>query len=199
MGSVFDVGNATRSAIGRLQRGVSPTLAGGADEQSNGNGSLMRILPVALYYARASTQELLNASHQASALTHRHPRSQMACGMYCLLVTQLLRNQSPMDAYQSAIELASADYKKDAMFSSELKHYKRFLSGEVTRLPKDQISSGGYVVDTLEATVWCPMTTNTFEEAVLRAVNLGGDTDTTGTVTGGLAGLLYGIENIPKD
>lgn len=198
-GDVFAIGNATASAIGRLQRGVTPTLTGGADEQSNGNGSLMRILPIALYFRQAPMRDLLQAAHDVSALTHRHPRSQMACGMYCLLVTELLWNPSPMDAYHRAIELASAHYKKDATFSSELKHYERFLSEEIPQLPQDEISSGGYVVDTLEASVWCLMTTNAFVGAVLRAVNLGGDTDTTGTVTGGLAGLVYGVENIPKD
>lgn len=195
-GKVFDVGNATRSAIGRLQDGTPPTLAGGSDEGSNGNGSLMRILPIALFQP-PSFKELLYAAHRASALTHRHPRSQIACGIYCLIATDLMSGKSPLEAYHRAIEFASTYYKDHTEFAAELKHFERFLSGQIPKLPEDKISSGTYVIQTLEASVWCLTITDTFQDAVLRAVNLGEDTDTTGTITGGLAGLWYGIENNP--
>ena len=81
----------------------------------------------------------------------------------------------------------------------EIKLFNRLLQGDIHHLPEEQISGSGYVVSTLEASIWCLLTTNTYREAVLKAVNLGKDTDTTAAVTGGLAGLLYGYENIPID
>lgn len=84
-GNVFDIGGTTRSAIISLSRGTDPEVAGD-DENCNGNGSLMRILPVALRFADSTADQLLFRVHQASSLTHRHLRSQMACGFYCLMV-----------------------------------------------------------------------------------------------------------------
>jgi ADP-ribosylglycohydrolase len=81
----------------------------------------------------------------------------------------------------------------------ELTHFDRLLNGNIYELNENEIQSGGYVIQTLEASIWCLLTTNTYEDAVLKAVNLGGDTDTTGAVTGGLAGLLYGFDNIPSN
>jgi ADP-ribosylglycohydrolase len=73
------------------------------------------------------------------------------------------------------------------------------LKRNINDLPEDEISSSGYVLHTLEASIWCLLTTDNYKDAVLKAVNLGKDTDTTGAVTGGLAGLLYGFENIPQN
>jgi ADP-ribosyl-[dinitrogen reductase] hydrolase len=81
---------------------------------------------------------------------------------------------------------------------TEIALYDRLLKSDIHTLHEDQIQSSGYVLHTLEASIWCLLTTNNYQEAVLKAVNLGLDTDTTGAVTGGLAGLLYGFENIPE-
>ena len=80
----------------------------------------------------------------------------------------------------------------------EIAFFDRLLKGDIYNLEQDQIESSVYVLHTIEASIWCLLTTENYEEAVLKAVNLGGDTDTTAAVTGGLAGLLYGFENIPK-
>jgi len=77
--------------------------------------------------------------------------------------------------------------------------FDRLLKFDIHRLNKSEIRSGGYVIDTLEAAVWCLLTTGSYSEAVLRAVNLGSDTDTTAAVTGGLAGMLYGYDDIPAE
>ena len=83
---------------------------------------------------------------------------------------------------------------------SELSNYDRMIDlEEFKMLPENEIKSSGYVVDTLEAAVWCLINSNSYKEAVLKAVNLGDDTDTVGAVTGGLAGLFYGFENIPSE
>ena len=195
-GSVFDVGYTTDMAIRRLQGGASPEDAGQRDEWSNGNGSLMRILPVALRFSRSPTDELLGYAHRTSALTHAHPRSQLACGYYCLMTTALLGGSAPNAAYGMANEAARRHYKM-GRFSSELPHFERLLSGQIDSLPESSIESSGYVVHTLEASIWCLLNSNSYSDTVLAAVNLGGDTDTTGIVAGGLAGVHCGIGSIP--
>jgi ADP-ribosylglycohydrolase len=197
-GDTFDVGGATHSGIKRMMRGVPPEEAGGISESDNGNGSLMRILPVALYFAGYPVQEMLNAAHRASSLTHRHTRSQVACGIYSLMVSALLKGESPHDSYAYAADQAKRSYDKKP-HSDELVHFERILTGNVHRLPENEIQSGGYVIHTLEAGIWCLLNSDTFAEAVLKAVNLGDDTDTTGIVTGGLAGITYGINAIPEE
>lgn len=197
-GTVFDIGGTTRAAISRLARGGDPLLAGGAAESDNGNGSLMRILPIALWFAGAPTGELLERAHQASCLTHRHPRSQLACGIYCLTAAAIVRGLDPPSACQHATQEALAHYQGDP-WSAEIPHFQRVLSGEIASVPQASVRSGGYVVETLEASIWCVLHSGSFAEAVLKAVNLGGDTDTTATVTGGLAGIHYGVHAIPGE
>lgn len=197
-GETFDVGNSTMSSIRRMMKGVQPEQAGGRAEYDNGNGSLMRILPVGIFFANHPTEERLDAVHRASSLTHRHPRTLMACGFYCLMVNSLLKGSSPEEAYKYAIEQARLRYGK-LPYAEELSHFQRISSGLIGSVPETAIKSGGYVIHTLEASIWCLLATSSFQEAVLKAVNLGEDTDTTGCVTGGLAGLHYGLKGIPKE
>ena len=196
-GETFDIGNTTFRAISRLRAGVDPVEAGGRSERDNGNGSLMRILPIALYFAASGTEEMLKTTHEVSRLTHAHPRSQMACGYYNLMVVELLGEASPLEAYHRATESALRVYSTPP-FSEELSHFERALSGRIHQEPEDAIRSSGYVVHTLEASIWAFLRASSFAEAVLSAVNLGEDTDTTGAVTGGLAGVYYGLAAIPK-
>ncbi len=197
-GSAFDIGNATAHAIKRLQRGISPELSGGDTERDNGNGSLMRIIPVAVCFYTFGIDEFIQRIHAISSITHRHPRSLMACGIYCLIARNLIEGKTAMDAYREAIDLASDIYDRDP-FRQELRHFRRILGGKIGSLPEEAINSSGYVIDTLEASLWCLLNTESYSEAVLRAVNLGHDTDTTGCVTGGLAGICYGIQGIPEE
>lgn len=194
-GFAFGIGRTTYQAIGRLAAGVAPEAAGGRDEWSNGNGSLMRILPLA-FLRHLDEPALLDLTHRASRLTHAHPRSQMACGMFVLLARRILDGLDPVTAYRAAAR-AGRTYYDVPPFNDELAHHARFLSGDLAGLAESEIFSGVYVVETLEAAVWCLLQAGVFEEAVLRAVNLGGDTDTTGAVTGGLAGARFGREAIP--
>lgn len=194
----FDVGASTMSSIGRMMREAPPEEAGGRGENDNGNGSLMRILPVGIFFARKPVEELLNYVHRASSLTHRHPRTLMACGFYCLMVSALLQGFTADEAYLYAIEQATIYYAK-LPYAEELHHFERLFSTLISSVPETAIKSGGYVIHTHEASVWCLLNTKSFDEAVLKAVNLGEDTDTTGCVTGGLAGLCYGLEGVPKE
>ncbi len=197
-GRVFDIGNATSAAIERIKSGIEPDKSGGAGAHDNGNGSLMRILPAAIAFRGLGNDELLSRVHAISAITHRHPRSQMACGIYCLIARELLKGKSPDEAYMIAAKTAHRAYIKDP-YHQEKDHFRRVLNGSLSALKEEQISSGGYVIDTLEASIWCLITTASFGEAVLAAVNLGEDTDTTGCVTGGLAGLCYGLSSVPNE
>lgn len=197
-GYAFDVGHTTAKAIKMMDSGIEPELAGGNEERDNGNGSLMRILPVGICYAELPVTELLANVHKVSSLTHRHLRSQMACGFYCLMTSQLLNRATPQDAYLYAVKQFKEHYAK-CPYAYEFTHFERILSGAVGSLPEGKIKSSGYVIYTLEASIWCLLNSHTFTEAVLKAVNLGDDTDTTGIVTGGLAGIYYGFEAIPKE
>lgn len=196
-GDVFDIGQTTHTAIMRLKQGVVPHQAGGKVENSNGNGSLMRILPMAYCHRNLTLGELLARVHDVSAITHAHARSQMACGIYISIAVALLEGADLQTAYLQALQDIQTIYSVRE-FLLEKPHFGRIFSGEIAKLPVEEINSGGYVIDTLESSLWCLLNSSSYSEAVLKAVNLGGDTDTTAAVTGGLAGIYYGVENIPK-
>jgi ADP-ribosyl-[dinitrogen reductase] hydrolase len=196
-GVVFDIGNATRRALQRSAAGESPLSCGGRSERDNGNGSLMRILPVCLRFATSETKELARRIEDASAITHAHQRSRMACVFFGLMVRELLQGRPPDAA------LAAAQSAFRAQFAGGLRQeaaaFSRVLDPGLAELPENEIGSSGYVMDTIAASLWCLLTTENFRDCVLRAVNLGGDTDTTGCVAGGLAGVCYGLEAIPAE
>lgn len=197
---VFDIGNATSRALLRFEQGVAPIQCGGTYEWDNGNGSLMRILPAAVYCHEqmpdATTDEKLKLIDDISRLTHGHRRSQIACEIYAFLVWAIMDN-SVKDAIRIGLEQAQAWYTVNP--ESESDYYSRLFVPTFVSLLEDEIDSSGYVVSTLEAAVWCLLNTNTYKECVLKAVSLGNDTDTVGAVAGGLAGLLYGAASIPED
>jgi len=195
-GKVFDVGVATSRALLHIASGMRAEVAGGGDQFSNGNGSLMRIIPVSLRFANSPTQQLLDRVHRASAITHRHPRSQMACGLFTLVVCQLLDGREISYAFANALTAFRSFYEPDPWWSAEFDYFQLLLAGDLARLPESEIDSGGYVIHTLTASLWCLLTTGSFQECVLKAVNLGRDTDTTGCVSGGLAGVCYGLSAI---
>lgn len=202
-GECFDIGIGTRKAIYRYWDGIPPLECGGDTEFDNGNGALMRILPI-LFYLRSNeiniySQEGMKIIHNMASLTHRHKRSLIACGIYLYVANEIIENGTNLKScIENGIKKAFAFYESKSDFKSELKHYHRLISISAFEATFERdIRSSGYVVDTLEASLWCLLNTNSFKEAVLKAIKLGEDTDTTGAVTGGLAGLFYGYENIP--
>jgi len=198
-GKVFDVGVSTSQALTRIANGMRAEVAGGDDQFSNGNGSLMRILPVSLRFANLPIKQAMDRVHRASALTHRHPRSQMACGFFSLVVRELLNANSASKAYSAGLLAFCEFYESDPWWSAEWDYFPFLLAGDLAQRPESEIDSGGYVLNTLPASLWCLLTTQNFRDCVLKAVNLGGDTDTTGCVAGGLAGVTYGMNSIPPD
>ncbi|ANV86360.1 ADP-ribosylglycohydrolase family protein [Picosynechococcus sp. PCC 7117] len=197
-GETFDVGNTTAAAIHQILAGINPLEAGGIGERSNGNGSLMRILPLAFCGERLPYADLLDLVHNISYLTHRHPRSLIACGIYISIALELLHGKSIEIAYQQGIQRAEEFYR-DSIYKPELSHYERLLVADFATLPRETIAASGYVVHALEAALWCCLNHDNYPNTVLAAVNLGDDTDTTAAIAGGLAGLYYGLDNIPPD
>lgn len=194
-GDVFDVGGTTCTALMRIGKGIPAQQAGGTIEESNGNGSLMRILPVALRFSDIPIESFANRLEQVSAITHGHARSRMACVLYGLVVRHLLHNKS----LQLALDCARLEFAGLYERSGEFHRFQHLLNDNFTSIPETQIVSTGYVLHTLQASLWCLLTTQNFRECVLKAVNLGGDTDTTGCVTGGLAGVMNGLNGIPPE
>lgn len=206
-GEVFDIGIATSRALMNYAKGIAPLESGGKTEWDNGNGSLMRILPVCLYLFErqkkvcTSENESIYIIHAVSALTHAHVRSQMACGIYYFLVKAILEEEGSLEnRLQKGMDRAYQYYRQDLSNHRELEQYHRLDDlSEFKELSKEKIKSSGYVVDTLEAAVWCLLHSHSYKETVLMAVNLGEDTDTVGAVAGGLAGLYYKEEGIPQE
>ena len=197
-GEVFDIGNTTRQSIEYLKRGIDPSLSGGNQEIDNGNGSLMRILPLVILTKDLTIHERFNLVKEVSSITHAHNRSVIACFYYLEFALEIINGKDKFDIYESLKSSISNFLNSNPQLQSELVHFDRLLNGNIYNLTEDEISSGGYVIQTLEATIWSLLTTTSYEDAVIKAVNLGGDTDTTGAVTGGIAGLLYGFVSIPK-
>ena len=193
---LFDIGISTSKAISNFKRGVKATNCGTKGINENGNGSLMRILPFVYYlkFSNFSEEEKTILINQASALTHAHEISQLGCKIYADYVTLLLDG---VDKVKALDLLKEIDYNK--YYSNDsIKVYQRILKGDLKSLDIDQIRSSGYVVDSLEASLWCTVKNDTYEDAVVAAINLGEDTDTIGAITGSLNGIIYGKNNIPE-
>jgi ADP-ribosylglycohydrolase len=181
-GKTFDSGRTCAKAIFAYLSGKRPAIdCGGTDEFSNGNGSLMRILPLAFFPCEESDVRAV------SALTHAHDISVLSCLYYLDVAKKLLSGADKYDAVKSL------SGKCEGIFAR---------IPEIYKYRREEISSTGYVLDTLEAALWCLLKTERYAECVLTAVELGDDTDTVAAVAGGLAGIYYGVggENgVPKE
>ena len=194
---VFDIGNTCSIAISKFEENHDdPTTCGINDINANGNGSLMRILPIA-YYAiekKLKEYEILELVRQISSITHAHEISIMACYFFVRYVIFLLNGKDKYSAYSMA---KCVDY---AMFKPETQEvFKRLINEDISKLKVNDINSTGYVVDTLEAVIWVILKSENYKEAIIGAINLGGDTDTIGALTGGVAGIIYGYDYIPDE
>ncbi len=199
-GRLFDIGGTTRHALARLIKGESARFSGNIFEEDNGNGSLMRILPLAFYLENENDiQKIYLTVKEVSAITHGHFRSVFACFIYVIFAIQLLKGKSKREAY-TYTQKVSLKYAEEQGFNpNEIELFSRILKNDISKYPEDEIKSGGYVLHSLEASLWCFLNSESYSEAVLKAVNLGEDTDTTGAITGGIAGMYYGYENIPQE
>ena len=179
-GEVFDCGNTTFNAINKYKSGFPITACGCHSIYDNGNGSLMRILPLA--FTKCSMADV----DAVSGLTHSHEIAKQGCRIYITIARWLLKGM-PLYLLHDEPFLWVGEYKpiKDQF-----------------KVGRDEIKSSGYVVDTLAAALWCFKQTNNYKDCIRLAVGLGGDTDTIAAVAGGLAGIAYGCggeDGIPYD
>ncbi|NML58261.1 ADP-ribosylglycohydrolase family protein [Chryseobacterium cheonjiense] len=199
-GRLFDIGGTTKHSIARLIKGESAKFSGNIFEEDNGNGSLMRTLPLAFYLENEENiDKIYQTVKEVSCITHAHFRSVFACFVYVIFAIELIKGKSKAEAYQHT-QKTTLKFKEAQGFNpKEIQLFDRILKDDISKFPEDSICSGGYVVHSLEASLWCFLNSENYSEAVLKAVNLGEDTDTTGAITGGIAGIYYGFESIPKD
>ncbi|MCB9235189.1 MAG: ADP-ribosylglycohydrolase family protein [Bacteroidia bacterium] len=202
-GTVFDIGNTTFTAIRRLQRlsqeGKNDELAflgSNEDESSNGNGSLMRILPLLLEFRGEAPFGHFDRIWQVSALTHAHIRAGIACTFYLQFAHYLASGKSIQEAYITCLSDLDVFFEAKDISSYERSIFHDFLPPNLEEIPAERVLSGGYVMESLQAACWGMLRSKDYASAVLPGINLGHDTDTTGAITGGLAGIAYGWKSI---
>jgi len=200
---VFDIGITTANAINQLSylihQGKIDELAflsSNENEMENGNGALMRILPLYFVIKNLPLKEQFKLVWENAALTHKHIRSAMACMIYLNFGKHLASSIPPKQAYAQTQDEIKQLWKQLNFSKSEQAHFNRVIQTDIANYPKSSIKSGGYVIESLEASFWCLLNTTNYVDAVLTAINFGHDTDTTAAITGGLAGIIYGKKGI---
>lgn len=166
-GKVFDCGNTTSDALWLKRQRIPALSCGRSGVYDNGNGSLMRMLPLA--FIDCTDEEIKNVS----SLTHAHDISTKICVEYIQITRDLLAGKNLLETFEGSY------------------HVYKCVS-------ESTIRSTGYVVDTFSAAKWALINSTSYADCVLKAVNLGGDTDTIAAIAGGWAGILYGYKSIPK-
>lgn len=186
----FDVGLTILEVIRRWElKGVYE--AASKDEHSNGNGALMRILPIAFYTYMRHIEDPYVKDY--ATLTHGHIRSTLCCYHYTYVVHALMDGLSIKDSLQRANEQLMPKLNERP---EELPHFERILN--IAAYSREEIQSNGYVIHTLEAVYWSLLNSDSYYDTIFNAVHLGQDTDTIGAIAGGLAGLYYEELNIPN-
>ncbi|MFC9712553.1 ADP-ribosylglycohydrolase family protein [Paenibacillus sp. NPDC056933] len=189
-GTCFDIGGATRNALERFAA-TGEAYSGSTNPMTAGNGSIMRLAPVAMAYANQPDQALLYAG-LSSRTTHAAVESVEACEVLAAIMVAGLRGADKdtmlrPDAY--------CQWRKEKAFSPAI---AEVVQGSYRYKVPPEIQGSGYVVRSLEAALWAFHQSSTFEEGALLAVNLGDDADTTGAVYGQIAGAYYGLSGIPS-
>lgn len=184
---VFDVGITSAASIRKLRGGAKATESGASGDRDNGNGSLMRSLPVALWALRhdLGDEEVIRIAREQSLVTHAHLRSQLCCALYCLWATRIGRGAEAESAWHESVQVLAGGLDEAERIELE------------TRILPDGLATGsGYVVDCLRS-ARVALSAGDFEAVGKQAVSFGNDTDTTACVACGLAGLRDGVDEIP--
>jgi ADP-ribosyl-[dinitrogen reductase] hydrolase len=183
-GSCFDIGNTTRAALERYRR-TGHAASGSADPSSAGNGCIMRLAPVPMYFF---PDEVRAVDHAASSCITTHGALECldAAKVLAAILLSALRGADKNEVLTAGAHLVLTSVR-----------VAEIAAGATNRKSMDDIRGSGYVVECLEAAVWCYANTETFADAVLAAVNLGDDADTTAAVCGQIAGAWYGQSGIP--
>lgn len=183
---VFDYGNTTIEAIDRFERGYPVGECGGREEYDNGNGSLMRILPLA--FIPGITYDEIES---VSGLTHAHPKSKISCVLYVEIAKSMLERDFEIEEH---IRMSCEKIRKHYGGEEDLREFQ-----DIFEMDFHVATGRSYVIKTLEAVLYCLLETENYRDAVLKAVNLGRDTDTVAAITGGLTGIYYGYDDIPEE
>lgn len=192
----FSIENTTLKSLVRYTQHMDEAYECGSDDYyDNGNGSLARILPIAYYFSvhKVSDKKIYEVVKKTSSITHAHEISILGCYIFVRLAMYLLKGNNK---YSALNQVKKLDY---IMFSkSSLDEYSRILVDDISELEIEEIKTSSFIVDTLEAAIWCFLKSDSYKECVIATTNIGGDTDTIGAVAGALAGIFYGYGNIPK-
>lgn len=194
---VLDIGITTKQSLAKYYHlKLDPVECGASGFNDNGNGSLMRMLPIVIYskHKNVDFETLYNCVKSVSSLTHSHDISILGCLLYCNYMLNLMNGYNKYDAYKM---INLKDYTR--LFKREtLSYYEKIFNHDLHLLNEEEINSTGYIVDTLLCSIWCILKNDNFKETLLNAVNLGNDTDTIGAITGSMAGVIYGYNSIPS-
>ncbi|MDE6708782.1 MAG: ADP-ribosylglycohydrolase family protein [Oscillospiraceae bacterium] len=193
----FGLDGIVSEALQRFQNGCPALECGGSEFYDNGNGALMRILPFSLYAIKTNMTESNTADliAKASSITHAHDISKMSCFIYTEFLRNIILGLEKRIAFENLLKINYNHY-----FSDEaIKAHEKILNPDFLAISNTEISEdNGYVVASLESVLYSILTSNNYKTAVLKAINMGYDTDTIGGITGSIAGILYGYETIPK-
>lgn len=204
-GKIFGIGITTSKAISRLEQIIEKNdikelknQKNYANEYDNGNGSLMRIIPLLFYIKNKPIKEQFNIIWEVSALTHRHIRAAMSCLIYLKISEKILYGKNKTSSYLEMRKEISTFWEEIKFPEKEKQHFNKIIQNDIRKLKIEDLKSGGYVIEVLEAGIWFFLKYNKYKKIILSIINIGHDTDTSAAIAGGLAGLYYGQNNIPK-
>ena len=187
-GSCFDIGNTTVSALRRFEETGEP-FAGSTDPRSAGNGSIMRLAAVPMFFF-PDVDRTIHFAGESSRTTHGAAECVAACRLFAYLISKALDGRDKEEILLR---------RDNAMLLELPEKLEPIACGFYGNKSEEEIRGSGYVVESLEAALWCFLKTDTFRDAILKAVNLGDDADTTAAVCGQIAGAYYGESGIPQE
>lgn len=193
----FGIGNTTLKALMSYTKREKHAYECGIDGfENNGNSSLKMMLPLAFYFTakKSSKIEVYDAIKKVCSITHKHEISICGCYIYVHYIMFILSGNNKFAAMK---KLKTIDY---SMFTNKtLEYFSRILIGNLSELDIDEINSSSFIVDTLESVLWCFIKSDSFKDCIIACANIGNDTTAIGGLTGGIAGIYYGTNKIPKD
>lgn len=196
-GKCFDIGMTVVEALSNYVR-TGNEFSGSTDEYSAGNGSIMRLAPIVIYYSTKEHKdnplffELLNKSKLSSKTTHQHPSAVDACALLAIILNR---------GFYCTDKISMLNFTENMLKEYNINDtlIKNIALGSYKSKRRDDIKSSGYVIHSLEAALWAFYNTDNFNDGVLLAANLAGDADTVAAIYGQIAGSFYGVSSIKKD
>ncbi len=202
-GYIFNHNNTTVKAICRLEKIINQSqdenqsIFSYSEDFDISNGSLIRILPLLYVIRDKPTRFQFDIIWESSALTHNHIRSAMCCMIYLKVAEHILNGDEKSDAYEQTRFEIKQIWDVIDFDVNEIRYFEKVILSDIRNYPMESLRSGEYVMDSLETSLWCLLKTDSFKDAVHKSINIGGNTSSTGAITGGLAGLYYGYNTIP--